>query len=484
MMDDISVLGRIAAALGAPEAGLKLLLSLLSGYPLLLFHRKTLVKSDATIQHVFFAASGLCIGYFNNGNDVAHSMICVGATWALLQAMGGTMASVIAANVFHMTYLLAGYHSTATASYDITWTMPHCVLTLRLIALVWDCYDGAKEKSALSAEQAESALAVRPSLLEMAAHTYFPASYMVGPQFCMRRYQDFVHGRLFPGVPDTVLLGFSRGLSGLCFLAVYQIGSIYLPDSYLVSDQFDDLSIWSKCLYMGLWGKVTLYKYNSCWLIVEGVLIMSGISYNARHATWDACNNIHVHLFELAIKFSDIIKSFNMNTNKWVMQYVYKRLKFLNNRNVSALAALTFLAVWHGLHSGYYMCFFLEFLVNNFEKTMEGLISRYPKLQAQLDNPLVAVVRKVLMKAYLMVFFGYCLAPFVLLSSYKWWRFFKSTYFMGHIFFGGVVVYAPAIKKALDLVYGKPAKKEAVPDLKKDAVPDLKKDAVPDLKKE
>ena len=31
MMDDLSVLGRIAAALGAPEAGLKLLLSLLSG---------------------------------------------------------------------------------------------------------------------------------------------------------------------------------------------------------------------------------------------------------------------------------------------------------------------------------------------------------------------------------------------------------------------------------------------------------------------
>ena len=45
---------------------------------------------------------------------------------------------------------------------------------------------------------------------------------------------------------------------------------------------------------------------------------------------------------------------------------------------------------------------------------------------------------------------------------------------MGHIFFGGIVVYAPAIKKALDLVYGKPAKKEAVSDLKKDAVPDLK----------
>ena len=27
---------------------------------------------------------------------------------------------------------------------------------------------------------------------------------------------------------------------------------------------------------MGLWGKITLYKYNSCWLIAEGVLIIAG----------------------------------------------------------------------------------------------------------------------------------------------------------------------------------------------------------------
>jgi len=29
-----------------------------------------------------------------------------------------------------------------TESYTIKWTTPHCVLTLRLIGLVWDVYDG------------------------------------------------------------------------------------------------------------------------------------------------------------------------------------------------------------------------------------------------------------------------------------------------------------------------------------------------------
>jgi lysophospholipid acyltransferase 5 len=47
---------------------------------------------------------------------------------------------------------------------------------------------------------------------------------------------------------------------------------------------------------------------------------------------------------------------------------VYKRLKFLGNRYISQAAALTFLAVWHGLHSGYYMCFLLEFVIMKLEK--------------------------------------------------------------------------------------------------------------------
>lgn len=34
------------------------------------------------------------------------------------------------------TYLLTGYYYTATDEYDIKWTMPHCVLTLKLIGMM------------------------------------------------------------------------------------------------------------------------------------------------------------------------------------------------------------------------------------------------------------------------------------------------------------------------------------------------------------
>lgn len=63
-----------------------------------------------------------------------------------------------------------------------------------------------------------------------------------------------------------------------------------------------------------------------------------------------------------------IISSFNINTNNWCMQYVYKRCRFLNNKALSQVATMLFLAVWHGFHSGYYLIFLYEFLVINFEK--------------------------------------------------------------------------------------------------------------------
>lgn len=35
---------------------------------------------------------------------------------------------------------------TSTDVYDIKWTMPHCVLTLRLIGVAIDMYDGAQKE--------------------------------------------------------------------------------------------------------------------------------------------------------------------------------------------------------------------------------------------------------------------------------------------------------------------------------------------------
>lgn len=70
--------------------------------------------------------------------------------------------------------------------------MPHCILVLRLIGIVYDLYDGHQPQETLSASNKLVALVRRPTILEIYGHTLFPAAFLVGPQFPMKRYLDFV----------------------------------------------------------------------------------------------------------------------------------------------------------------------------------------------------------------------------------------------------------------------------------------------------
>ena len=60
-----------------------------------------------------------------------------------------------------------GYILTSNTDYAVNWTMPHCVLTLRLIGVAMDCYDGSRPEEELSKDQKISKLSSVPSLLEM-----------------------------------------------------------------------------------------------------------------------------------------------------------------------------------------------------------------------------------------------------------------------------------------------------------------------------
>lgn len=130
--------------------------------------------------------------------------------YLLNRILSGTRVCVGLSFVFHMAYLLlgmnfniayltafisthcnnSGYYRTGTDTYDIKWSMPHCVLTLRLIGLSLDFYDGRKKPEQLNAHQKKMALVEAPTLLEMCGHVYFPGGFLVGPQFSMRRYLD------------------------------------------------------------------------------------------------------------------------------------------------------------------------------------------------------------------------------------------------------------------------------------------------------
>uniref|UniRef100_A0A2R5LM33 Lysophospholipid acyltransferase 5 n=1 Tax=Ornithodoros turicata TaxID=34597 RepID=A0A2R5LM33_9ACAR len=451
----LSYIGQFCAKHSLSEPAFRLLLTVLLGYPLALIHRYFLFKKNPNYQHFYFAACGLYLCCFNYGFKTCHSVINIGVVYGVLLVAGGTLFSAVFTFVFCMGYLLAGYFFTATGDYDITWTMPHCILCLRLIGLAFDVYDGQKDPTKLPHDQKRTALDKVPTILEVMGHSYFFGAFLVGPQFPMKRYKDFVQGSFFKkdSKPSCIKPALLRLALGLLVLAFNLFGSKYYDDKYMLSDQFLQYNFLMRFLHMGVWQIITLHKYVSCWLLAEGSCIMAGLTYNGEDENgndlWNGCVNIDVALFETATTFGNLIKSFNINTNLWVAQYIFKRLKFLGNKDVSQLSALLFLAVWHGLHSGYYVCFFNEFIVMKFERDVIEIIERLPRVKHIVYHKYLHIPRLIILKVFVMGMFGYCIVPFVLLSFDRYSEAYSRVYWCGHIIYLSWIPLSPYVLKAI-----------------------------------
>ncbi|XP_060618574.2 lysophospholipid acyltransferase 5 isoform X1 [Anolis sagrei] len=449
-------LAEIAASLGSSEQALRLILSILMGYPFALFQRYFLFQKELYLIHLYNILMGISVAYFNFGTMFCHSLICVLVQFLILRLMGRTISAVVTTFCFQMVYLMAGYYYTATEHYDIKWTMPHCVLTLKLIGLVIDYYDGRKEVESLTPEQQKYVVQGVPTLLEVAGFSYFYGAFMVGPQFSMTRYQKLVRGELtdVPGQrPNSFVPALKRMMLGLFFMVVYTVAGPYFPEEYMVSDDYLNRPFWFRCAYIPMWGKVMLNKYVTCWLITEGVCILTGLGYNGKDENgkplWNACANMKVWLFETTPYFTGTIASFNTNTNDWVARYIYKRLKFLGNKLLSQALSLLFLAIWHGLHCGYLVCFQMEFLIVIVERQMISLVQDSKLLTALTSVTILRPVFYGLQQAVHWMFMGYSLVPFCLFSWEKWIKVYKSIYFIGHLWFFTLLLIMPYLRKIL-----------------------------------
>ncbi|XP_041038488.1 lysophospholipid acyltransferase 5-like, partial [Carcharodon carcharias] len=176
----------------------------------------------------------------------------------------------------------------------------------------------------LNKEQEQHRLTSRLTLAEVTGFAYFYGAFLVGPQFAMSSYLQMATGQRTdqPGhPPNSVLPALKRLSLGMFYLMIHMLASSYFPDEYFLTTEFANRSLGYKCLFITLWGKVTLIKYVTCWLVAEGVCILTGLGYNGRNEAgetqWDACTNIKVLLFETTPYFKGTIAAFNIQTNLW-----------------------------------------------------------------------------------------------------------------------------------------------------------------------
>ncbi|TRY80134.1 hypothetical protein TCAL_08953 [Tigriopus californicus] len=445
----------LASKTGTPESGLRLILGQLAGYPIFLIHRNYFKKSSEWTQHLFFLTTGMFMSWWAIGEEaLMHSCICVIATYLILRSLGGNFTAAMICFILNLSYLFIGYICNASRDYDITWTMPQCVICLRLIGLAMDVYDGTKKEEELSRDQKAGRLTEVPSLVECLSHSFFIGGYFVGPQFSMRKFKNYIEVNRTQDLPSPVAFGFKRLAIGWVYMIGHLIGSTFVPEAWVQTENFGQMNFLARTFWFSLWAKIILSKYIAAWLFAEGSCIISGIAYNGvdeatGEVKWNGMANVKLRVYEGAHKFQHLIDSFNINTNGWAASYIYKRLRFLNNKLYSQLGTLLFLAVWHGYHSGYFLTFANELLVMQVEKEFVAVWTKSPKAQALHEHPLGNIFCKVVGYLYVVTLLPHCFLPFPLLKFDKYWGPLWETRFIMYIIFGSWFLVRQPVKSFL-----------------------------------
>jgi lysophospholipid acyltransferase 5 len=151
-------------------------------------------------------------------------------------------------------------------------------MVLRLIGLAFDVSDSVKNPEVLGISDTRPFKI--PSLLEVFGFAYFPATVIIGPQFSLKRYNEFVDKKYDIG-QNYFSFGLRRFVTGAFYLGVYQVlSNVIVPEKLFLSDEFGDRNMFYKIFMVSIWGRSSLYKYISCWIMSEGAAICSGTLFN------------------------------------------------------------------------------------------------------------------------------------------------------------------------------------------------------------
>lgn len=410
-------IGALSTYIGADEPAVRLVLGLIFCHVLALFYQYVILpRVPVAIRKYIILTVGLFIGLFVYDVSCMHHFCSALGFYLMFRFLDCEIALRLN-TVYQFMYLLVGYYlNNCSTDYSINWTTSQAMITLKLIGLGFDLVD-EKDKD----EEHNFRL---PSFTDVLGYTFFFGTYIVGPLDDFQRYEAFLNNTLFEGSPP-ITIALKRALSGIGYLGMSLVFKAIFTTEYLFTADFENLYFPFRLLYVTTWGHISLYKYLGVWCIAESTCMYIGYTYNGAAGDWNGLRNVATGYFHRATKLQDVIDSWNINTNKWCLKYVYKRCRFLGSKLLSQLVTLVFLAFWHGLHFGYFTCFIQEFFYMFMEKSA-GKSQVLHAIGSLLPEPL----KKVLCWLYAKTFLSFALVGFELYTYGNIYRIYSSLYFV------------------------------------------------------
>lgn len=350
---------------------------------------------------------------------------------------------------------------------EIDYTGAQMVMVMKLSAFGWSYWDGQlyhknkdKFESKLNVYQKSRAILKHPNLIPYLGYVFFYASFVTGPSFDYADYEKFILTDLFNDVPESKQPGKSRKrkipksgrvalkkvLQGLFWVVLYVYLTPRYTIDYILSKEFRlNTSLLYKIYFLWILGIVERLKYYAVWLISEGSCIVVGLGYNGYDSSkdkmyWNRVQNIDPINFEFGQNIHDCLEAWNMNTNKWLKNFIYlrtctrdKKTGKLKSGIIPTIITFATSAFWHGTLPGYY----LTFVLGAFMQTCGKIFRRnFRPFFASKDNSNLSKF-----KIYYDIFswiltqgsLGYAVQPFVILKLNESIMLWKSCFFWVHI---------------------------------------------------
>lgn len=447
----------LSGAVGASKDELKLIFTMLMSYPLAGV-LKRLPDTEPWKKNLFLIGASLfyLVGVFDLWDGIRTLFISAAGAYAIAKYVQGPYMPWLGF-VFCMAHMLWSH------LYRELWPVPgvvdvtgaQMVLVMKLTAFCWSVHDGRLPAEELSEFQKDRKIDRMPGILDYAAYVLYFPSLFAGPAFDFREYQRWIDCSMFDVVvPDTKRGGTKRkrkipkshwpaikkAVTGLLWILVFlKLGGLYTIE-FMQSDEALQYSFLRRVWFLYVFGFVARTKYYGVWSLTEGACILAGLGYNGidettKKARWDRVTNIDPWAIETAQNSKAYLEAWNMNTNKWLKNYVYLRVTPKGKKPGfrSSLTTFATSALWHGISPGYYLTFisasFVQTIAKQFRRHVRPL---FLAADGQTPSPYKRVY-DVFGTVATQLGFSYIVAPFLVLSlsgSIKVWA---RVGFYGHV---------------------------------------------------
>lgn len=339
-------------------------------------------------------------------------------------------------------------------------TGPQMVLTMKLTTFAWNVLDGRRPTEDLDKWQLGKRITEYPSLLEFLGYAFYFPGILVGPYLDLSEYRNLVgevmfddptvkskarHGRKLP--PGRKRVAYTKMFMGLLYLGLFVVFGAKHNFSVALEPWFAEKNIIVRVCLFQIYGFFERAKYYAIWTLTEGASIVTGLGFtgfdSSGQSCWEGAANVKVLEIEFPSNFKVLLDSWNMKTNVWLRECVYKRVTPKGEKPGFRCSMITFFtsAFWHGIASGYYLTFvmggFITTAARLARSNIRPLVLPAPGRKPSTAKVFYDIVGTLVSTAIV----NYAAAPFMLLSARNSFTAWSRLGYYGHIIIGGGLVF-------------------------------------------